>query len=78
MTILKSVLAGTAAAGLLVSQVATAAPISSTRTSANVGQGEELGLPAASTPMFALLAVFLVVGTVLLIEGDDDETPVSP
>ena len=79
MTILKSALAGTAAAGLLVSQAATAAPVSNSRSGAIVGQGEELGLPAASTPMFALLAVFLVVGTVLLIEGDnDDEAPVSP
>lgn len=79
MTFLKSALAGTAAAGLLLSQAAPAATVSGSRTGANIEQSEELGLPAASTPMFALLAVFLAIGVVLLVEGgDDDETPVSP
>lgn len=80
MTILKRVLVGTAAAGLLASQTASAAAISDARAGSSVAQGEELGgFAGASAPMLALFAVFLVVGVVLLVEdGDDDEAPVSP
>jgi len=80
MTILKRALLGAAAAGLLASQTASAAAVSNSRIGGNIGQSEELGgFAGASGPMLALFAVFLVVGVVLLVEdGDDDETPVSP
>ena len=79
MTILKRALVSAAAAGLLVSQTASAAAVSNSRAGSDVAQGEELGFAGASAPMLALFAVFLVVGVVLLVEdGDDDDRPVSP
>ena len=80
MTIFKHALACAAAAGLMASQSASAATIVDARSASSVGASEELGgFAGASGPMLALFAVFLVVGVVLLVEdGDDDETPVSP
>ena len=80
MTILKRALVSAAAAGLLVSQTASAAAVSDARVASDAGQGEELGgFAGASAPMLALFALFLVVGVVLLVEdGDDDDSPVSP
>ena len=80
MTILKRALVSAAAAGLLVSQTASAAAVADARMGSNAGQGEELGgFAGASAPMLALFALFLVVGVVLLVEdGDDGDSPVSP
>jgi len=80
MTILKNALMAAAAAGLLVSQTAAAAPVAGTRAAGGMEESEGLGgLAAGSAPMLAVFAVFLAVGIFLLVEdGDDEEGPVSP
>lgn len=78
MTILKSAFAGVAAAGLLVSQVAVAAP-AGVRTGAMVDDSEGLGgMAPGSTPVIALLALMAIVAAVVVIDGDGDDEPVSP
>ncbi len=78
MTIFSRALAGVAAAGLLLSQAATAAPVADARAGAPIAQAEGLGGSSAATPAFAVLAVFIAVGLVLLLDNDDDEKPLSP
>ena len=77
MTQIKSAFAGLAAAGLLVSQVAVAAPVSGIRTGAAVDDSEGLGgMAAGSAPVIALLALMAVVAAIAVI--DDGGEPVSP
>lgn len=78
MKLFKNALAGAAITGLLVSQPVAAAAAS--RTASSVGEGEDLaGLPAAATPVVAVLGIFFLVAAVALIsDGDDDDEPVSP
>jgi hypothetical protein len=79
MTIFTRALAGVAAAGLMLSQSATAAPVADSRVGAPVAQAEGLGGSSAATPALAVLAIFIAVGLVLLLDsGDDDESPTSP
>lgn len=80
MTPFKSALAGIAATGLLVSQVAVAAPVAGSRSGAPVGESEGLGgMAAGSAPVIALLALMAVVAAVAVIDdGGDDDEPVSP
>jgi hypothetical protein len=71
---IKSVLAGLAGAGLLLSQPAAAA----TRAASDVRDSEQLaGFPSAALP--ALIAI-LAVGIVAVVSSsnDDNDNPVSP
>lgn len=79
MTIIKSAFAGLGAAGLLVSQVAVAAPVAGTRTGAAVGESDGLGgMASGSAPVVALLALMAVVAAIAVIDGGGDDEPVSP
>ena len=81
MTMFKSLLAGAAASALLVSQAAAAPTVSAARAGAPIGEAEELGgLPGAATPAIAVISIFVLVGLVMLVTGedDDDDFPVSP
>lgn len=79
MTPFKSALAGFAAAGLLVSQVAVAAPVAGSRGGAAVGDSEGLGgMAPGSAPVVALLALMAVVAAIAVIDGGGDDEPVSP
>lgn len=79
MTQIKSAFAGLAVAGLLVSQVATAAPAAGSRSGAAVGESEGLGgLAPGSTPIVALLALMAVVAAIAVIDGGGNDEPVSP
>lgn len=75
MKLLKNVLACAAAAGLLASQAAVAAPAA--RTGAPV-KGEGLFGDSGAAPVIAAISIFVLVGLGLLIFDDDDEEPVSP
>lgn len=78
MTMFKRTLAGVAAAALLVSQAATAAP--SARAGTPIGQSEQLGeADAGLTPVLAVLAIFAIAAGIALISDDDgDDEPASP
>lgn len=79
MKLFKTALAG-AAAALLSSQVAAAATPAA-RTGTPVGASEaQAEISKAAAPALAVLGIFLAVGLVMLITGDDDddEAPVSP
>ena len=79
MTQIKSAFAGLAAAGLLVSQVAVAAPVSGSRTGAAVDDSEGLGgMAPGSAPIVALLALMAVVAAIAVIDDGGDDEPVSP
>ena len=79
MTIFKTALAGIAAAGLMVSQVAIAAPVAGSRGGAGIDESEGLsGMAAGSAPVIALLALMAVVAAVAVIDDGGDEEPVSP
>ena len=79
MKILKSAFASAAAAGLLVSQVAVAAPVADVRTGAAVGPSEGLGFPDGAAPVIAIISLLALVALIVVItDGDDDEEPFSP
>lgn len=80
MKIVKSAFASAAAASLLVSQAAVAAPVSGIRTGAAIGQGEGLAnLPDGSAPVVAIISLLAVVALIAVItDGDDDDSPASP
>ena len=78
MTIVTKALTGVAAAWLLVAQSAAAAPDAEPRIGSPVAEAEGLGGSSAATPALAVIAIFIAVGLVLLLEGGDDESPTSP
>jgi hypothetical protein len=77
MKMFKSILAGLAAGGLLLSQSAmAAAPV---RVGTPVGDAEGQSIPPGSGPvLFALFAVLLVVTLPMIFDDDDDGFPTSP
>jgi hypothetical protein len=77
MTLTRSILAGLAAAGLLVAQTAAAAIPA--RTSADIGQSEEVaGAPGAGPVVGAILLVLVIFGIMALTDDDEDGFPISP
>lgn len=80
MKIVKSAFACAAAAGLLVSQVAIAAPVAGGRTGAAIGKSERLAFPEGAAPVIAIISLLAVVGVIMAITEDDDDNrrPVSP
>jgi len=71
----KTVLASLAAAGLLLSQPATAA--SAVRAGSSTGDSEELaGMPSAAIP--AIIGILAVAIIAVVSASNDDNKPVSP
>jgi flagellin-like protein len=75
MTPTKTILAGFAAASLLVAQTASAAALPA-RTSADIGHSEELGRGAS--PVIALLVLVLVIFGIMALTDSDENGPQSP
>ena len=76
MKLLKNLLACAAAAGLLASQAAVAAPAARI---ASPAEGEGLFGDGTAAPVIAAISIFVLFGLGMLIFDDnDDEEPVSP
>lgn len=76
MTRLTNLLAGLAAAGLLLSQPAAAA--SAGRTGASIDESEGLAGDRAAGPAIAVILFILLIAALPLFDDDDDGIPSSP